>query len=262
MQQLSDAWVAQMLELWADGVEARLTCRRTANNHTLPCQVEPGTHLRFIWLGGKGDWKYLRSEPWTNHARHPLKHPGLQALVFVERPPHLPPLQREGLGVRRVCVLVSQDWHDQSVDAAWRHERPGALPFKGGSHPFFPLPGGDDPVNILIDAAHTFHIKGVGVGFCASAVVMMCRKHLFGRQGRGLTSLDVLIHRAFSAFMDYCYVNKKTTGCRPWTTKQQLDMSSNNSFPGTISGKGHDTALVCSWISVFLASQPQEPKLV
>ena len=38
--------------------------------HKLPCQVEPGMRLRFIWLGGKGDWKYLRSEPWTNHARH------------------------------------------------------------------------------------------------------------------------------------------------------------------------------------------------
>ena len=32
MQQLSDAWVAQMLELWADGVEARLMPRH--RNHT------------------------------------------------------------------------------------------------------------------------------------------------------------------------------------------------------------------------------------
>ena len=216
--------------------------------------------LHFIWLGGKGDWKYLRADPWFKRACQPeLPRPStchLHGTAFASAT--FAAGRTACLCVRQCFGFSMQDWYDQSADAAWRHERPDVLPFKGGMHPFFPLPGGGDPRNILIDVAHTFHIKGVGVDFCASAVVMMCRKNMFGRQGRGHASLDVLIHRAFSSFMEYCYANHKTTGCRPWSTRHQLDMSSNNSFPGTISGKGHDTGLVCSWISVFLDAQPQD----
>lgn len=148
---------------------------------------------------------------------------------------------------RLACV---QDWHDQGRDAAWRSERPGPVPYKRGNNPFFVLPNGSNPKNILIDVAHTFHIKGFGVDFCASAVVLMCHKQLFGRD-----ILDRNIYQAYCKFMSFIHATKKSTGCRPWMGRLQFDMATNNAFPTSISGKGFDTALCCSWIESFLALQ-------
>ena len=112
------------------------------------------------------------------------------------------------------------------------------------------MPGGPNPAQALVDVAHTFHIKGVGCDFAASAVVLMCRKGLFGCQ-----KLDDCIYNAYAVYMEYCHTNRKKSACRPWTSKLAFDMSKVNSFPTDISGKGFDTSVVCGWISAFLDNQ-------
>lgn len=147
-------------------------------------------------------------------------------------------------------MCSSKDWWNQKADAPWKLERPGASPFKSRDCPFFDLPHGDDPTKIFTDVAHTFHIHGVGVDFAASSVVLCCRKGLFGTG-----KLDACIYRAYCAYIEYCAKFKKTTACKPWNGHDDLGMANNNDFPSSIKGKGFDTALVCSWVSVFLESQ-------
>ena len=61
--------------------------------------------------------------------------------------------------------------------------------------------------------------------------------------------------RRTGPYIEYCAKFKKTTACKPWNGHDDLGMANNNDFPSSIKGKGFDTALVCSWVSVFLESQ-------
>ena len=149
-----------------------------------------------------------------------------------------------------------QDWHDQSEGAAWRTERPWNPPYKHGGNPFFKYSHGQDPRNVMIDVAHSFHIKGIGCDFAASAVVLMGRKGLFGAG-----PIDAYVYRAYCRFMEFCHLTHRTTAVRPWSSRRQLDMTAVNSFPTSINGKGYDTALVCIWLGKALGSLQDAPEV-
>lgn len=145
-----------------------------------------------------------------------------------------------------------QDWHNPSRSAPWQTEpeRPGPSPFKRCGTPFSRMPDGLNPEKAIIDIAHTFHIKGIGVDFCASALVLCARKGLFG-PGK----LDSQLEKAYGLFMDYCQARGKTTSIRHWNSIRELGMTSQKDFPTSISGKGFDTAIVCGFLGEFLAEQ-------
>ena len=65
-----------------------------------------------------------------------------------------------------------QDWWNPSLEAERQRSHPGPDPFKSGRpSPFRQLPSADASC-ILVDSAHSFHIKGFGVDWCASSIVM------------------------------------------------------------------------------------------
>ena len=98
---------------------------------------------------------------------------------------------------------------------------------------------------ILVDSAHSFHIKGFGVDWCASTIVMGCRKGFFGRG-----SLDAQLERAYGEFQAFCAQQRKPTCCDHWS-KLKMDMTRNTDFPSSIAGKGFDTAVCCGWLEHF-----------
>lgn len=148
-----------------------------------------------------------------------------------------------------------QEWHDPTPQAAWQTaaERPGPRPFKIGGCPFLRLPGGHEPCKAIIDVAHTWHIKGIGCDFTASAIMRCVRKSLFGPFRRG--GLEGCLEAAYAEFMKYCTATGKTTGVRAWSKLSDLGMTSQKDFPSTISGKGYDTGLVAAWLGAFLAEK-------
>lgn len=115
-----------------------------------------------------------------------------------------------------------EEWHDPSQNAAWQRQdhRPGPWPFKPGGSPFFLYPGGSNPTRAIIDIAHTFHIKGVGCDFVASALALCARKGLFG-QG----TFDYKLQVAYYIYMQYCTATKKTTSIRQWSNIGDLGMT-------------------------------------
>ena len=129
------------------------------------------------------------------------------------------------------------------MDAMWRVERPGPSPFKRAT-PWFRMPSGQSPHKAIIDVAHTWHTKGIGVDFTASSIALCARKGLFGHQ-----TFEKQLEVAYGEFMQYCARSHKTTSIRNWTTKPLLGMANMKSFPTTISGKGYDTGIVSSWLS-------------
>ena len=149
----------------------------------------------------------------------------------------------------------AQDWHDPTREAAWQTEaeRPGPSPFRAGGCAFESLPAGRDPCKAIIDVAHTWHIKGIGCDFTASAIMLCARKGLFGPCGRG--KLERCLEAAYTEFMKYCTATGKTTGVRGWSKLTDLGMTSQKDFPTTISGKGYDTGLVAAWLGAFLEEQ-------
>lgn len=180
----------------------------------------------------------------------------------------LPPLHGAGLQCTSydscsVCIgyllnkkgfskMHVEEWHDPSQNAAWQRQdhRPGPWPFKPGGSPFFLYPGGSNPTRAIIDIAHTFHIKGVGCDFVASALALCARKGLFG-QG----TFDYKLQVAYYIYMQYCTATKKTTSIRQWSNIGDLGMTSQKDFPTTVSGKGFDTGIVCGFLEAFLAEQ-------
>lgn len=141
---------------------------------------------------------------------------------------------------------MTQDWHDP-ISGAWTTERPGDCPFKVEGSPFFRLPGGRNPARALVDPAHTWHIKGIGCDFVASAIVLCARRGLFGH---GV--LNVNLDKAYRLFMEYCATTRKTTAIKPWSHHREFGMTTQKSFPSTVAGKGFDTGLVASWLCSFL----------
>ena len=139
-----------------------------------------------------------------------------------------------------------QEWYNPSQDAAWRVERPGPAPFKRAT-PWFRLPSGNTANKVIIDVAHTWHIKGIGCDFAASAIVLCARKGLFG-----FRTLEKQLDVAYGEFMQYCARSHKTTSIRTWSTKPLMGMANLRSFPSTIQGKGYDTGIVSLWLSDFL----------
>lgn len=150
----------------------------------------------------------------------------------------LPPLHGAGLQCTSydscsVCIgyllnkkgfskMHVEEWHDPSQNAAWQRQdhRPGPWPFKPGGSPFFLYPGGSNPTRAIIDIAHTFHIKGVGCDFVASALALCARKGLFG-QG----TFDYKLQVAYYIYMQYCTATKKTTSIRQWSNIGDLGMT-------------------------------------
>lgn len=140
------------------------------------------------------------------------------------------------------CQSVWQEWWNPSVEAESRRSFPGPDPFKPGVRsPFRRLPS-CEPSSILVDSAHSFHIKGIGVDWCASCIVLGCFKGLWG-QG----SLDAKLERAHKEFQEYCVRERRVTSCDVWS-KLKFDMTTNKSFPLSIAGKGFDTAVCCIWL--------------
>lgn len=140
------------------------------------------------------------------------------------------------------CQSVWQEWWNPSVEAESRRSFPGPDPFKPGVRsPFRRLPS-CEPSSILVDSAHSFHIKGIGVDWCASCIVLGCFKGLWG-QG----SLDARLERAHKEFQEYCVRERRVTSCDVWS-ELKFDMTTNRSFPLSIAGKGFDTAVCCIWL--------------
>ena len=138
-----------------------------------------------------------------------------------------------------------QDWWNPSLEAERQRSHPGPDPFKSGRpSPFRQLPSADASC-ILVDSAHSFHIKGFGVDWCASSIVMGCRKGFFGRG-----SLDAQLERAYGEFQAFCAQQRKLTCCDHWS-KLKMDMTRNTDFPSSIAGKGFDTAVCCGWLEHF-----------
>lgn len=107
---------------------------------------------------------------------------------------------------------------------------------------------------ILVDIAHSFHIKGVGVDFAASLIVLGCRKNLWGAG-----SFDMKLERAYEEFIEHCATTRKNTTCGTWS-RLKLDMSTGNDFPSSVDGKGMDTAVVCAWLEVALSNKDRDGK--
>lgn len=135
------------------------------------------------------------------------------------------------------------------MEAESRRSRPGDDPFKDGlPTPFLHLPHAGPEV-ILVDVAHSFHIKGVGVDFAASVIVLGCRKNLWGTG-----AFDAKLEQAYNQFLEFCTASKRSTTCGMWSMLK-LDMSSGNDFPTSLDGKGMDTAVVSAWLEDTLSKQ-------
>lgn len=150
---------------------------------------------------------------------------------------------------KETCMIYFQDWWDPSIEAERQRDFPGPSPFKTGlTSPLRYLPS-CSPSKILIDSAHSFHIKGFGVDWCASSIVLACRKGLWGGG-----SLDTKLERAYRNFQEYCVCYRKVTSCELWS-KVKFDMATNTSFPSSIGGKGFDTAICCGWLEHHLSQK-------
>lgn len=107
----------------------------------------------------------------------------------------------------------------------------------------------------MIDLAHSFHMKGVGVDFVASGVVVMCEKGLFGN-----ARLPQQMLQAYTSFMSWCKSKNLYSSCKPWDRLLDFDMSKLSDFPESIRGKGYDTGLGCKWLADILSSQARTAK--
>lgn len=114
------------------------------------------------------------------------------------------------------------DWHIVTRDAEWRGSLWGQRrksPFKRKRNPMLSIPG-VVAHRILPDSCHCCHL-GWGIDFAASGLVLLAKRGWFGH---GV--LDVCLHSAYKAFLQWVSANKKTTGIDWWSYKK-LDMSSN-----------------------------------
>lgn len=140
-----------------------------------------------------------------------------------------------------------QAWWDPSLAAETQRSFPGPDPFKRGQpSPFRQLPS-CDPSCILVDSAHSFHIKGFGVDWCASCIVLGCLKGFFGNTS---LALDARLEAAYREFQAWCVQERRVTSCDMWS-KLKFDMVRNTDFPASIGGKGFDTAVCSAWLEFF-----------
>ena len=179
----------------------------------------------------------------------------------------------------------SEDWWDvkgaiQSLDRGLSPDDP----FKVGAPAALrSLPGGNDPKKILIDPAHTWAIVGIGKDMCASSLLCMAHMGIFGSRGSLKRKLETA-YEQFDAYVagtgkhtsiaDFSY---KTLKCGPSNRRLYWQLFLDvypahthvgkcksvlictclahalryNKFPGGL-GKGHDAAVIGSWLHVRL----------
>ncbi|CAJ1375798.1 unnamed protein product [Effrenium voratum] len=199
LRQINRAWAEQMISLSQDGVPAGIW------------------NLFLTFLGGKGDWPYLR-----------------KALDIYT-------------GSGYCCRQIpAENWHDFSEDAPWRHERPNPSPFKEDGNPFHKVPGADDALRVLPDVMHTYHI-GFGVDFCASIIMWLANLGHFGHKGK----IDDWLREAHSRFMQWCAANGKYSACTEWS-RRTFHMKSKLVPNSGAACKAHDTGVVTAWLEHVL----------
>ena len=150
----------------------------------------------------------------------------------------------------------------------------------------FDLPGGSSPFRIRTDPVHTYHI-GYGKDENASIIMVLVQVGHFGTRG----SVDKKLETAFERYATYCKINRKHTSITEFSKKQfkisagspiwvydHFVISIPASYFGLLvshlwslavfpcrgplrgksyprgGGKGHDTAVLGSWLEHELAS--------
>eukprot|EP00435_Cladocopium_sp_Y103_P023850 s546_g5.t2 len=182
--------------------------------------------LRPVYVGMKGDWPYLRKI---------LKlRTGFQARI-----------------VRKCHFCDVPDWWNMSPEGQLRNLQRGyesPSPFKVNIRsPVFDLPGGSSPWRIQTDPAHTYHI-GYGKDENASIIIVLTMIGHFGTRGSFNSKLDT----AFERFAVYCKINQKHTSITEFSKKLFKINKGSGCFPCG-GGKGHDTAVLGSWLETELA---------
>ncbi|CAK9002404.1 unnamed protein product [Durusdinium trenchii] len=183
--------------------------------------------LRPVYVGLKGDWPFLRKIA-------KLK-PGFQA-----RNP-------------RKCHLCDvQEWWNMSPDGPLRSLSVGYInpsPFKANCYlPLSNIPGGTEPSRIQTDPTHTYHI-GYGKDENASALMVLVKIGHFGQRG----TVDAKLERAFERYATWCKTNRKHTSISYFNKLQFKIQQRTGAYPSG-GGKGHDTAILGSWLEVELSS--------
>ncbi len=106
---------------------------------------------------------------------------------------------------------------------SWPRFGLGASPFKAGRRAALRdlLPGGDSPLKIKVDIAHTYAICGFGKDDLASCIVFLSIRAKIWGNG----TMDHQLDCAFDSFKDWCIQNKKTTSILDFS-KQELKIKS------------------------------------
>ena len=172
--------------------------------------------MKLVWIGGKGDWVYLRKVACQNlefnvPLRHTLSRQALKAGEFAT------------FAVPRTLCLAIIEITCRS-GAGWTRMQRGGIPrtvqgqarIKPASTlSFYHLvPGADSAARIKPDIVHTFHI-GCGQDMCASVIVLLAKKGCFGNQ----RALDDKLSAAYARYQAYCHATQRYTACDEWTIK-------------------------------------------
>ncbi|CAE7535147.1 unnamed protein product, partial [Symbiodinium pilosum] len=141
------------------------------------------------------------------------------------------------------------DWWDvkgeiQALPAGYIAEDP----FKcGPASALRSLPGGDDASMIRVDGAHTWAINGIGKDLYSSSLVLAARIGLFGTG-----SMEHRLGVAYDRFQVFVRKSSKYTSIDGFNYMTLKCNKTYTDFPSGL-GKGHDCAIVGSWLEEELA---------